>query len=75
MEDHAFQWQIYSFDDYNIYFYVCSFILEFVLSLDIVLLYTSNEGESNSNRQMSRKKYVRFPLTFALLGVIICDIT
>ena len=43
MEDQTFQYLIFSLDDYNIYCYVCTFILEFAVSLEFVLLYKCNE--------------------------------
>ena len=45
VENQTFSYLIFSLDDYSIYCYVCTFIVEFALSLEFVLLYKFNERE------------------------------
>ena len=60
VEDHAFQYRIFSLDDYNIYYYLCTVMLEFILFIEFIWLYKCNESEENSIWQLSRKKFVCF---------------
>ena len=43
-------------------------MLEFALSLELVLLYKCNEGEYAIDWQLSLKKHMCSPPTFVLLG-------
>ena len=56
MEDQTFQYLIFSPEDYNIYCYVCTIILEFALSLEFVLLYKFNEKEHMNKLTAGREE-------------------